>query len=144
MFCSVIKILNPVTSTPMAGIVRWQAVNKIVKWHLFSFLNCLPAPPSWKYRISKNWTSLPLSLFTVAYLLKARTVESEKQPLLANSSETTFVSRQRPRNKRDKLPARLWTVWVAITWEPQQTRTQQWYSNRETVFSTLSVQRWGN
>jgi hypothetical protein len=35
----------------------------------------------------------------VAYLPKARTVESEKQPLLANDSETTFISRQRPRNK---------------------------------------------
>jgi hypothetical protein len=28
-----------------------------------------------------------------AYLLKARTVEPEKQPLLMNGSETTFVSR---------------------------------------------------
>jgi hypothetical protein len=31
----------------------------------------------------------------VAYLLKARTVEPEKQPLPTNGSETTFVSRQR-------------------------------------------------
>jgi hypothetical protein len=31
----------------------------------------------------------------VEYLLKARTVEPEKQPLLANGSETTFVARQR-------------------------------------------------
>jgi hypothetical protein len=31
----------------------------------------------------------------VAYLLKARTVEPEKQPLLANGSETMFISRQR-------------------------------------------------
>jgi hypothetical protein len=31
----------------------------------------------------------------VAYLLKVRTVELQKQPLLANGSETTFVSRQR-------------------------------------------------
>jgi hypothetical protein len=31
----------------------------------------------------------------VAYMLKSRTVELEKQPLLANGSETTFVSRQR-------------------------------------------------
>jgi hypothetical protein len=31
----------------------------------------------------------------VAYLIKARTVEPEKQPLLANGFETTFVSRQR-------------------------------------------------
>jgi hypothetical protein len=30
----------------------------------------------------------------VAYLLKARTVEQEKKPLLANGSESTFVSRQ--------------------------------------------------
>jgi hypothetical protein len=37
---------------------------------------------------------------TVAYLLKARTVEQEKQPLLVNGSETTFVSRQRPRNRQ--------------------------------------------
>jgi hypothetical protein len=31
----------------------------------------------------------------VVYVLKARTVEPEKQPLLGNGSETTFVSRQR-------------------------------------------------
>jgi hypothetical protein len=31
----------------------------------------------------------------VAYLLKSRTVKPEKQPLLANGSETTFVFRQR-------------------------------------------------
>jgi hypothetical protein len=35
---------------------------------------------------------------TVTYLLKARTVQPQKQPLLANGSETTFVSRQRPLN----------------------------------------------
>jgi hypothetical protein len=35
----------------------------------------------------------------VSYLLKARTVEAEKQPLLANGSERTFISRQRPQNK---------------------------------------------
>jgi hypothetical protein len=31
----------------------------------------------------------------VAYLLKAKPVETRKQPLLAKCSETTFVSRQR-------------------------------------------------
>jgi hypothetical protein len=31
----------------------------------------------------------------VAYVLKARTVAPERQPLLKNDSETTFVSRQR-------------------------------------------------
>jgi hypothetical protein len=35
-------------------------------------------------------------LHVVAYLLEARTVEPEKQPLLVNSSETTFISRQQP------------------------------------------------
>jgi hypothetical protein len=38
----------------------------------------------------------------VAYLLKARIVGPEKQPLLANGSETTFVSRQRPRNTMER------------------------------------------
>jgi hypothetical protein len=38
----------------------------------------------------------------VAYLLKARTVEPEKQLLLVNGSESTFVSRQRLQNKQDK------------------------------------------
>jgi hypothetical protein len=36
----------------------------------------------------------------LAYLLKSRTVEPEKQPLLENGSEKTFVSRQRPRNRQ--------------------------------------------
>jgi hypothetical protein len=31
----------------------------------------------------------------MAHLLKTRTVEPEKQPLLANGSETTFIFRQR-------------------------------------------------
>jgi hypothetical protein len=35
------------------------------------------------------------TLNIVAYLLKARTVELEKQLLLVNGSETTFVSMQR-------------------------------------------------
>jgi hypothetical protein len=37
---------------------------------------------------------------TVAYFLNARTVEPEKQPLLANGSETTFDSRQRSQTNR--------------------------------------------
>jgi hypothetical protein len=54
----------------------------------------------------------------VAYLFKARTVEPEKQPLLANSSETTFlgsgrktnsgtmsVARQQILNKQEKTAA---------------------------------------
>jgi hypothetical protein len=35
------------------------------------------------------------NLYIEAYLLKARTVEPEKQPLLANCFEAAFVSRQR-------------------------------------------------
>jgi hypothetical protein len=34
------------------------------------------------------------------YLLKAGTVEAEKQLLLANGSETTFISRQQPQNRQ--------------------------------------------
>jgi hypothetical protein len=40
------------------------------------------------------------TVYIVAYLLKAGTVEPEKQPLLANSSEITFVSGQRSRTSR--------------------------------------------
>jgi hypothetical protein len=36
----------------------------------------------------------------LAYLLKAKTVEPKKQPLLANGSEITFVSRQLPKNRQ--------------------------------------------
>jgi hypothetical protein len=44
-------------------------------------------------RISQNL--LRRQYHIVAYLLKARTVEPEKQPLLANGSESAFVSTQR-------------------------------------------------
>jgi hypothetical protein len=47
-----------------------------------------------------HWRENLKSYITVACLLKARTVEPEKQPLLANGSETTFVYRQRPLNKQ--------------------------------------------
>jgi hypothetical protein len=55
---------------------------------------------------------------TVACLLKSRTVDPDKQPLLVNGSETTFVSRQRPSKH-----------------VPEATDTHK------TVFSTWSVQR---
>jgi hypothetical protein len=70
----------------------------------------------------------------VAYLLNARTVEPEKQQLLANSSETAVVSRQR---LCKHVPAATDThaaIEILL----------------ETVFSTRSVQRgyeednWGN
>jgi hypothetical protein len=40
----------------------------------------------------------------VAYLLRASTLELEIQSLLANGSETTFASRQRPRKKVERRP----------------------------------------
>jgi hypothetical protein len=61
----------------------------------------------------------------IAYLLKARTVEPEKQPLLANSSETTFVSRQRLGKHVPAATGTHATIEVLL----------------ETVFSTRSVQR---
>jgi hypothetical protein len=42
--------------------------------------------------ISNHPNINPLSI--AAYLLKARTVEPEKQPLLVNGYKTTFISRQ--------------------------------------------------
>jgi hypothetical protein len=35
----------------------------------------------------------------VTYLLEARTMQPEREPLLANGSEATYVSRKRPRNR---------------------------------------------
>jgi hypothetical protein len=40
-------------------------------------------------------TSYISNIINVEYLLKARTVGPEKQPLLVNGSERTFVSMQR-------------------------------------------------
>jgi hypothetical protein len=46
---------------------------------------------------------LIILLRIVVYLLKERTVELEKQPLLANGSETTFVFRQREGSQRNRF-----------------------------------------
>jgi hypothetical protein len=70
----------------------------------------------------------------LAYLLKARKVEPEKQSLLANSIETTFVSRQRIGEHVPAVTDKHATTALLL----------------ETVFSTTSVQRgynednWGN
>jgi hypothetical protein len=70
----------------------------------------------------------------VAYLLKARTVETQKQPLIANGSETTFVARQRLGKHVRAATNTHETIEVLL----------------ETVFSTRSVPRrykednWGN
>jgi hypothetical protein len=62
---------------------------------------------------SIKWRSFPFhaenlygcQVSIVAYLLKARTAETEKQPLLANGSEITFVSRQHILNKQEYTTA---------------------------------------
>jgi hypothetical protein len=61
----------------------------------------------------------------VAYWLKVVTVEPEKQPLLANGSDTTFVSRQRLGKHVTAATDTHATIEVLL----------------ETVVSTLSVQR---
>jgi hypothetical protein len=61
----------------------------------------------------------------VAYLLKARTVETEKQTLLANDPETTFVSRKRLGKHVPAATDTLATIELLL----------------ETAFSTRSVQR---
>jgi hypothetical protein len=70
----------------------------------------------------------------VAWLLKARTVESEKQPLLANGSETLFFCRQRLAKQLPAATDKHVTTEILL----------------ETVFSTRPVQmfykedNWGN
>jgi hypothetical protein len=59
----------------------------------------------------------------VAYLLKSRTLELEKQPSLANGSETTFVPRQRLGKHVTAARDTLATIEVLL----------------ETVFSTRSM-----
>jgi hypothetical protein len=48
------------------------------------------------------------------FLFKGRTVEPEKQPLLANGSETTFVSRQRLRKHVPAATDKLATIEVLL------------------------------
>jgi hypothetical protein len=70
----------------------------------------------------------------VAYLLKAKIVEPEKQPLLANGSETTFVSRLRLSKHTPAATDKHATIEMLL----------------KTVFSTRSMQtgykknNWGN
>jgi hypothetical protein len=70
------------------------------------------------------WRKL-LVLNIVAYLLKARTVEPEKQPLLADGSETTFVARKWVDEHVPAATDTNATIEVLL----------------ETVFSTRSLQR---
>jgi hypothetical protein len=67
-----------------------------------------------------NWRT---SLNIAAYLFEATTVQAEKQPLLANGSETTSVSRQRLRRHVPAVTDTYVTLEVLL----------------ETVFSTWSV-----
>jgi hypothetical protein len=48
----------------------------------------------------RKWKCQALDIVAYTYLLKTRTVEPEKQLLLENGSETTFVSRQWSRNRQ--------------------------------------------
>jgi hypothetical protein len=76
----------------------------------------------------------------VAYLLKARTVEPEKQPLLANGSETTFVSRQRPRSGQRNRRLLLGNGPVNVPTARYTHATIEVLL--ETVFSTRCLQKW--
>jgi hypothetical protein len=60
-------------------------------------------------------------------------MESEKKPLLGKHVQTKRGQKYksgvfyvvRAEIVARQQPARQWTGWVAITWEPQQTRTQK-------------------
>jgi hypothetical protein len=69
---------------------------KINKIYIYIYKQTPPSCASETTHTSHHvLTPLTLTNNTVAYSLKARTVEPEKQPLLVNGSET-FVSRQQP------------------------------------------------
>jgi hypothetical protein len=65
------------------------------------------------------------NIHTVEYLLKARTLDPEKQLLVVNGSETTFISRQHLGKHVSAAMDTYATIEVLL----------------ETVFSTWSVQR---
>jgi hypothetical protein len=88
----------------------------------------------WLKKDSSPRSKLICNLCIVAYKLKAKTMEREKQPLLANGFETTFVSRQRLGKHVPAATDMHATIEVLL----------------ETVLSAWSVQRsckedrWGN
>jgi hypothetical protein len=107
-------------SSAVGGVVR----SKSNRQHPRDFIDSYAVLTQHKRRLQ----ILYVSENTVVYLLKARTVEPEKQPLLANGSETTFVSRQTPRNEqRPLLGSRLLIM------------QQLDYNNGRVVFSTRFV-----
>jgi hypothetical protein len=77
----------------------------------------------WKRDLNAHSKTANINIAT--YLLKARTAEPEKESLLVNGSETTFVSRQRLCKH------------VCASTDTHATKEMQ----LETVFSTRSVQR---
>jgi hypothetical protein len=68
---------------------------------------------------------MKLDTYIAAYLLKAKIVEPEKQPLLANGSKTAIVSRKRLGKHVSAATGKHVTIEVLL----------------ETVFSNRSVQR---
>jgi hypothetical protein len=60
----------------------------------FTFMGCPGVKPGPKEQVGNTLLRHIGRNNIEAYLLKARIVEPEKQPLLANGSETSFVSRQ--------------------------------------------------
>jgi hypothetical protein len=89
----------------------------------------------------QSFNTLKQVVYIVAYLLEARTVEPKKQPLLANGSEITFISRQR----RPLLGSRFLISYnrrsllkngSVDTFSRQRIRIQEW-----TVLSARAVPR---
>jgi hypothetical protein len=59
-----------------------------------AFMGCPGVKPGPKKQVANTWLRHIGRNNISAYLFKARTAESEKQPLLANGFETSFVSGQ--------------------------------------------------
>jgi hypothetical protein len=74
---------------------------KTIRPSVLSFLSCVSQTLEKQNQNQKIKAFLNVSVYIVAYLFKATTLESEKQPLLAYGSETTFFSRTRNRQRND-------------------------------------------
>jgi hypothetical protein len=70
---------------------------------------------------------------TVPYLLKARTVGPEKQPLLANGSEITFAVRQQILNKE------IYAAVNALTPSQRGSHGNDWSTTEELLEAMFSV-----
>jgi hypothetical protein len=100
--------LIPWTAILLDGPTVDKRVNNFTGFHGAQRFITYFRPPLVSVRSSTNPPHILTSNFfkaTVAYLLKATTVEPDEHPLPANGFETTFISRQQILNKQEQMVA---------------------------------------